>query len=63
MEFRWYCKQKIEQFPMDPKNETERLFEHGSFLSNQEVSHSERENGSGGCFGTGPGEKEVCYRV
>ena len=64
MEFRWYCKQKTETFPMNPNNLEERLFENGSFLPSRKILQSEIDKNKdeigpdfqdGGCFGRGPG--------
>ena len=65
MEFRWYCKQKTESFPMNPDNIEERYFENGSFLPENNISQSEIDANKdeigpafqdGGCFGRGPGK-------
>ena len=66
MEFRWYCKQKDEFFPMNPDDEEERLFENGSFLPRKRILQSEIDKNridfetafqDGGCFGRGPGNQ------
>ena len=70
MEFRWYCKQKTENFPTNPNNVEERLFENGSFLPKKKITQSEIDANkdeiglafqNGGCFGRGPGNNHKKY--
>ena len=64
MTFRWYCKQEVETFPMDPLEPDNLLYANGSFipakrLSDEAVSDIKLQMGDsfqeGGCFGYGPG--------
>ena len=64
MEFRWFCRQTTENYPMDPNAPTQLLYENGDVVpetrrTQEEINQIKNETGidfqSGGCFGRGPG--------
>ena len=58
MEFRWFCKQKDEDFET---NDGELLFADGNFLPEKGRPHYDSEQiEAGGCFGGGPGRRDIC---
>ena len=67
MEFRWFCRQTSESFPVDPENPENLLYKNGHVvpdtrMSQEETEQHRQENATiyqrGGCFGRGPGKKK-----
>ena len=65
MEFRWFCRQTTESYPMDPDEPTKLLYKNGDFVpetrpTQEEIYENMNKSGSsfqnGGCFGNGPGK-------
>jgi hypothetical protein len=65
MEFRWFCRQTTESYPLDSDDPNKLLYKNGDFIpetkrKQEEIDLNKNELGisfqNGGCFGNGPGK-------